>query len=43
MSEYNKNKVYEYIDCGDLINIIEIYGKNEIMKNMSIRNEWVYD
>lgn len=36
---YNKNKVYEYIGCGELIGIIDIYGKNEIMKEMSIRNE----
>ena len=36
---YNKNKVYEYIGCGELISVIDIYGKNEIMKEMSIRNE----
>ena len=32
---YNKNKIYESVGCGELINVIEEYGMNEIKKGMS--------
>ena len=31
----NSNKVFEYVGCGELINVIEKYGMDEIKEGMS--------
>ena len=31
----NSEKVYEYVGCGELINVIEKYGMDEIKRGMS--------
>lgn len=34
---YNKNKVYEFIDCGKSINVLEKYGRDCIISAMNRR------
>lgn len=36
---YNKNKVYEYIGCGDCMRVLEEFGRECISNEMNRRNE----